>query len=158
MVGITSMHQELTIRRAFVREADAVYAVFLTAKDTISFFPEIDREKYRQWVRELCRQREVWIAEIAGEAVGIMVIKIAEISFLIILPEYQRRGIGRSLVRHAVRLVWLRFGTGTSMRASVTNGPIVVLLESEGFKRQNDNSGTEPGRSFYFRGDDGEPV
>jgi ribosomal protein S18 acetylase RimI-like enzyme len=152
------MHQELTIRRAFVREADEVYAAFLTANDAVPFAPEFDRKKYRQWVRELCRQREVWIAEIAGEAAGIMVIKIAEISFLIILPEFQRRGIGRAMVRHAVRLVRQRFGTGTNMRVSVTNGAIAALLVSEGFKHQNDDSSTEPGYCRYYSRDGGELV
>jgi GNAT superfamily N-acetyltransferase len=84
-----------------------------------SYFRPADLEEVASWFRGLIGDPEgqIWIAEVNGKPVGYVYMVLnnheedpfsparrwIEIDQIVVRPEYQRRGIGRSLVKHVIR-------------------------------------------------------
>jgi ribosomal protein S18 acetylase RimI-like enzyme len=87
-------------------------------------------------------EREVWIAEMRGRIVGMMVVRADFVDQLYVLPEAQRRGIGARLLAQAKRgRARLRLYTFES------NEPARDFYEKHGFKAIafGDGTGNEEG-------------
>ncbi|HXL70005.1 MAG TPA: GNAT family N-acetyltransferase [Rhizomicrobium sp.] len=65
-----------------------------------------------KWVRDECRKKAVWLAEIKGQLAGVMVMDVAEIFYLVTTPGYRRRGVARALIRHAIAMIFKRYRCG----------------------------------------------
>jgi len=131
---MTVVDRALTIRRALVADALNVHATLLTAKDDIPLRCPFDSDIYRQWVRNQCRKRAVWVAEIGGSLAGVVVIDEVKIFYLVTVMAYRRRGVGRALVRQAVEMIQCRRHSGATVEVWKQNLPIIELLVGEGFR------------------------
>jgi hypothetical protein len=49
-------------------------------------------DAHKKWVRDQCRQRNVWLCECAGELAGVMVMAVDEIFYLITAPAHRKSG------------------------------------------------------------------
>src|SRR5665213_1646415 len=146
------MDRAIKIRRALVADADAVHAVLLAAKDEIPLTCNFETDKYRAWVRDQCKKREVWLATIDDKVAGVMVMRVYEIFYLVTAPDFQRAGVGRALVRHAIGSILKRYpGGGVIAKARPENSPIIALLTGEGF-RPHQILTAQPGWPVYFVG------
>ena len=65
------------------------------------YTPEEDRAFFNEVLLPSCN---LWVAEIAGEAVGFMALKPGWIEQLFVRVDQQRRGVGSALVRKAKEL------------------------------------------------------
>jgi hypothetical protein len=54
------------IRRAKVEDADTAHAVLLTGRDDIPLATNFADDVHKKWVRDQCRQRNVWLMELDG--------------------------------------------------------------------------------------------
>ena len=123
----------VTVRRALVGDALSAHTVLLTAKDEIPLAPNFTSADHQKWVRDWCRERQVWLAHVDGSLAGIMVMHVTEVRYLVTLATYRRRGVGRTLIRHAVAMVARRYRCGVKAKTRPENSPIVTLLTAEGF-------------------------
>jgi ribosomal protein S18 acetylase RimI-like enzyme len=132
-LSMTVVDRPLTIRRALVADALNVHATLLAAKDDIPLRCPFDSDKYRQWVRNQCRKKAVWVAEIGGRLAGVVVVDGAKIFYLVTVMAYRRCGVGRALVRYAVDII-KRHHAGVTVRVWEKNLPSIKLLTREGFR------------------------
>lgn len=96
---------------------------------------------------------EVWVAEEADQMLGFVAIEGAEVSWLYVDPAYYRRGIGTSLLRHALgRIEGEAFTTVLE-----GNEPALHLYLRQGFEIVETKSGhlsgapTIPARGHVLR-------
>src|SRR5579863_1393216 len=90
----------LAIRRAGVADAEAVHAIFLAAKREISIDGNINNAKGRDWIRKNCRAGNVVYAHLGETVVGMALVaqlKVNEVSYLAVAPEYRGQKIGLTL-------------------------------------------------------------
>jgi ribosomal protein S18 acetylase RimI-like enzyme len=71
----------------------------------------------------------LWVAEEDDKVIGFVAVEKNYISWLYIHPDYQRRGFGRQLLRHAVA----QAGTNVFVETLGGNHAAQKLYESEGF-------------------------
>jgi GNAT superfamily N-acetyltransferase len=145
------MASSIEIRRALVADALAVHGVLLAAKDEIPL-TNFDTDKYRQWVRDRCRKKEVWIANMGGALAGVMVLAVNEIYYLATLHAFRKRGVGRALVHHAIERVEHRYRGGVKAKVKDGNAVMLAFLKNEGFS-PHPHLIALPGWTVYFVGD-----
>ena len=136
------------IRRAMVNDAPAVHAVLLTGQDDIPLAANFVDDAHKKWVRDQCRQRNVWLCECAGEPAGVMVMAVNEIFYLVTAPAHRKSGIARALVEDAKTRLWKKYHEPARGLAREANRPVVQLLEKLGFKADYDRV-TQPGWVVY---------
>jgi GNAT superfamily N-acetyltransferase len=136
------------IRRATVEDAPAAHAVLLTGRDDIPLAANFADDAHRKWVRDQCRQRNVWLCECAGELAGVMVMAVEEIFYLVTAPAHRKSGVAEALVEDAKARVWKKYREPARGRAREANRPVVQLLEKLGFKADYDRV-TQPGWVVY---------
>jgi ribosomal protein S18 acetylase RimI-like enzyme len=166
-VKLVTMVQPIKIRRALVADAPDVYAVLMAAKKDIPLVA-FDDDKGRGLVRDKCRDRKVWVAEIDGNLAGVALLGLSiwclpyvpEISYLATVNEYRRRDVASTLVRYAVKVIYQRDRNGVIVEVWDRNLPTIELLTKERFKphptRQKPKpQGQDPRPYFvtYFLGD-----
>jgi ribosomal protein S18 acetylase RimI-like enzyme len=101
----------------------------------------------------------LWIAraERGGPAVGFVGTRsrngVLEISGLAVDPAHQRAGLGRALVRAAVRSARRRGFDLVSLHVSTGNTAAIALYTSEGFRKAERLAGFYSGRRFPDEGD-----
>jgi GNAT superfamily N-acetyltransferase len=137
-----------TIRRATIKDASAVHAVLLSGRDDIPLAANFADDAHKQWVRDQCRQHNVWLCEYADALAGVMVMAVDEIFYLVTAPAYRKRGVAQALVEDATARVWKRYREPARGRAREANRPVVQLLEKLGFKADYDRV-TQPGWVVY---------
>jgi ribosomal protein S18 acetylase RimI-like enzyme len=127
------------IRRAHVKDAPAVHALLLAARDDIPFSSNVADQAYQDWVRQQCRKQWVWLDERESNVAGIMVMDFAfgrrEILYLVTESEFRCRGVASGLVDHAISYVQRHHREGVTARAREQNISIVRLLLKKGFYR-----------------------
>jgi ribosomal protein S18 acetylase RimI-like enzyme len=123
----------VTIRRGTVDDAAAAANVWLTSRKGAG--PLIPRsihtdDDVRHWFASIVLvEHEVWLAELDGRIVGVMVLRGEFMDQLYVLPDAQRRGVGLRLVAQAKRArARLRLYTFQ------TNEPARDFYEKHGFK------------------------
>src|SRR5215207_4822191 len=93
------------IRPAEARDADAIAAVHRTSmREALPYLPDLHTaDEDRTWVANVVLpHQEVWVAEAAGQVVGIAALDGDMLSQLYILPGEQGRGIGSALLAKAM--------------------------------------------------------
>lgn len=88
---------------------------------------------------------KVFVAELGGEVQGFAAIAGGELTWLYCAPRMQRRGIGRALIRHAVK------HCRSNLRVEVLEGntPALTLYLSEGFRTLGRNTGRLAGNEAF---------
>ncbi len=133
-----------TLRPAAESDAAAVADVYLRSYDAA--LPTVRRAHSDAEVREFFRYVVVpaggtWLAEAAGEAVGMMVRDGDELSQLYVTPRWQRRGIGDRFMALAKE----RAPEGLWLRTFQVNAPARRFYARHGFTEaeRTDGSGNE---------------
>jgi ribosomal protein S18 acetylase RimI-like enzyme len=105
---------------------------------------DIDVEGFvRNWIgfsRYKCSLTALYNGEPVGVATIFLMpyVKVAHLSMLYIAvsPEYQRRGVGESLLKNILNLAKTKFARIESMHIEVFAGcPLIGLLRKQGFKK-----------------------
>jgi ribosomal protein S18 acetylase RimI-like enzyme len=123
----------VTIRRGTVDDAPAAADVYVTSRrgagGLIPRTPHTD-EDVRAWFASIVLvEHEVWLAELEGRIVGVMVLRGEFMDQLYVGPSAQRRGVGSRLLAQAKRgRARLRLYTFQS------NEPARDFYEKHGFK------------------------
>ena len=136
------------IRRARVRDAEIVHAVLLAAREEIPLAPNFADDAHKNWVRDECRYRRVWIFQRNEQAAGVMVMSVLEIFYLVTSPVHRKCGVAQALVEDAKARVWKRYRATAQGRVRLENLPVVRLLEKLDFVVDHDMV-TSPGWVFY---------
>jgi GNAT superfamily N-acetyltransferase len=126
------------IRRAMVKDAAAVHAVLLTARDDIPLASNFADDAHKTWVRHECRHRRVWIFERDADVAGVMVMAVDEIFYLATAPVHRKAGVAQALVKDAKARVWKKYREPAQGRVRLENLPVVRLLEKLGFVVDHD--------------------
>jgi GNAT superfamily N-acetyltransferase len=95
------------LRPGEARDADAIAAVHLAARrEAMPWLREVhaDEETYAWVAEQVLPRHEVWVAEVAGQVVGVAALDGESLEQLYILPGYQGRGIGSALFAQAKAL------------------------------------------------------
>ena len=128
-----------TPRLARTDEAAPVHRLLWACRDEIPLEESFRDDVTREWLVERCRRRRIWVVRDAGYVAGAAVLHHeagararvgdwAELKYLVVSPDYRRRGIARALLHHVMsRWSFLR------AFANEANGPIRRLLSDEGF-------------------------
>lgn len=140
------------IRYARVRDAAAVHAVLLTAKDDIPLAANFADQAHQNWVRDECKNRRVWIDERAGEVSGVLVMRVAEMFYLVTAPSFRNRVVGDGLIDHAIEMVKHRYSCGVTARVREENRQIVSLLRKKRFYVHPVLVASQPGWVVYALG------
>lgn len=88
---------------------------------------------------------EVVVAEVEGEVCGFVAYAEGELSWLYVEPAKYRQGVGRQLLRHAIRAS----GGNVSTEVLVGNEPALSLYLSEGFQVQRRVDGRLTGNEAF---------
>jgi ribosomal protein S18 acetylase RimI-like enzyme len=92
------------IRRATRDDAAAIGALFVRARDEMTYLPRIpDRDRPLLGGRFL-EQTEIWVAEIGGHVAGFAGVGRSELTHLYVDPPAQNRGVGTALLDHVKSL------------------------------------------------------
>jgi GNAT superfamily N-acetyltransferase len=119
------------LRRAREGEAAVIHALLWSAKDAIPLDEVFQRDPYRQWVADRCKEKVVWIVAEKRKIVGAMVMQGNEIFYLVVAADYRRKGAGRILVKKAKALCKTH---GVTAKAAPGNIAIAKLLTTEDFR------------------------
>jgi ribosomal protein S18 acetylase RimI-like enzyme len=140
--------KEPSIRRGTVEDAESVADVFITSRRAAA--GRIPRsihadDDVRRWFASVVLvevEREVWVAEVDGRIVGILVLRGDSVDQLYVLPQFQRHGVGTRLLAQAKR------GRGRlRLYTFEANEPARDFYEKHGFKAIafGDGTGNEEG-------------
>jgi ribosomal protein S18 acetylase RimI-like enzyme len=108
-----------------------------------------DEEKVPAWIAQsLAGQRPTWVAELDGEAVGMISLEfddpdpevadgrtVAAVTSLAVLARAGRRGIGRTLTVFAEEQARLRGVETLTLNTRPTNAAALALYEGLGYRR-----------------------
>ncbi|MFJ9196030.1 GNAT family N-acetyltransferase [Streptomyces flaveolus] len=124
--------EQVALRRATAADARAAADVWL--RSFAAALPAVVRprtdEEVRDWFRHVVVPRyETWVAESAGEVVGVMVLEESELAQLYLAPDRRGRGIGDRLVTLAKE----RRPAGLSLWTFQVNTPARRFYERHGF-------------------------
>lgn len=90
------------IRRARPDDVSAIGAVFLAARDDMTYLPRVgDEVRSRMGEIVTAGRDEVWVAEVDGRVEGFAAFVGTTLDHLYVRPEAQGRGIGGALFEHA---------------------------------------------------------
>lgn len=136
----------IQIRRADPQDADAIAHVHRTSMRTaMPYLPDLHTpEEDRRWVKTiLLPNQTVWVAEDAGEIVGMAAMHEGWLNQIYILPEYQGMGVGSALLAKAIEAN----PAGLTLWAFQRNDRARAFYERRGFVAVEfgDGSGNEEG-------------
>ena len=128
----------LLIRRAFVRDARAIYAIHLKS------LGGVDREDI-EWFEELLRARsrrvKVLVAELEGEVVGFAIAyknrDRAYIDYLAVDPRYRGLGVGSTLLKSLEELLAVEGVREVSLSVKSGNLPALQFYIRNGYAVRN---------------------
>lgn len=122
---------KLTLRRADSNDARAVGDVWL--RSFTAAMPTVRRAhtdpQIRKWLRESIRSAVMWVAEVEGRVVGVMVLGDGWIDQLYLDPDWRGHGIGARMVALAKR----EQPDGLQLWAFQVNGPARRFYQRHGF-------------------------
>lgn len=104
-----------------MNDSAAVHLVLLGARDAIPLAANFADDAHKAWVRAECRKQRVWIDEREVLIAGVLVMRAAEIFYLVTAPEFRGRGVGTGLVEHAVAYIGRRYSCGVTARVREAN-------------------------------------
>lgn len=127
--------QPIKIRQARLTDGDWLYKTVVAAQDEIPLRrADVESPQFLMRLALLCRDRQMWVAEIGGALAGFFALDGTRIFWLVTAKEYRGRGVGRALVRRAVKVIKRRHGCGAGALAWDKNTVVRKLFESEGFQ------------------------
>jgi ribosomal protein S18 acetylase RimI-like enzyme len=130
-----------------VDDAAVVADVYITSrKHAGALIPRMvhAEDEVRAWFASVVLvEQEVWVAELDGRIVGILVLRVDSLDHLYVRPDSQRQGIGTRLLAYAKRQ---RPG-GLRLYTFEANEPAREFYEKHGFKAIafGDGTGNEEG-------------
>jgi GNAT superfamily N-acetyltransferase len=135
------------VTRPAVRgDADGVAEAWLRSRHAAAGYippPVHSDDEIHDWISSrLLSDCECWIAESAsGEIIGLLALQLDWVEQLYVLPEWQRRGVGQTLLEMAKRLR----PDGLQLWTFVSNEPARRFYTQHGFvcAEQTDGSGNE---------------
>jgi ribosomal protein S18 acetylase RimI-like enzyme len=90
------------IRAARPGDVDGIAELYERSYGTLSFLPTLHTlEETRAWFARVIAEREVWVWEEEGAALGFIVLGDAAVDYLYVEPETTARGIGSALLDQA---------------------------------------------------------
>lgn len=122
----------MEIRRAMPAESDSLAELWLRSRRASRSIPPTIHtdEEVHQWFEEVVLPNcEVWIATDNGEAIGLMVLDEESVDQLYVDPTETGRGIGGTLLEHAMRL----HPTGLTLWTFQSNLDARRFYEAHGF-------------------------
>jgi GNAT superfamily N-acetyltransferase len=129
---------------AIVRAHDAARLQELATVGVEAFLSLTETAK-----REGLFDEHVWVAELDGAVVGFVGYAHAEITWLYVHPDAQKRGVGRALLRHALAHAD-DFGAEGLVTVTVLDGnPARRLYASEGFRLVETRTGGLAGNEAF---------
>ena len=140
------------IRRARVKDAPSVHAVMLTARDDIPLADNFAEDVHKKKVRDLCRDKRVWIDERSNELAGVMVMSVIEVEYLVTAESYRHQGVASGLIDCAIVTVRRLYKCGIEARTRDENRPTVRLLLKKGFRVHPFKSSPAKGWTIYVLG------
>lgn len=130
----------MLIRRATVKDAEAVHALLWAAKDEIPLRDHFNNDNYRAWVRDQCRDRNVWVMEHEGQLAGALIIWVDQIRYLVTDAAHRRARVAHALIEHAKKYARKKYRSGVWAQVRPDNQPVVRLLEKMNFVRDFDRA------------------
>ncbi len=111
-----AMPEEISIREYCPQDFDAVTILWRIARE--KSVPEFQRTKGHFFYEDqdyfcdrILKENKTWVVELEGRPVAFMAIRSDFIDHLYVHPDYQNRGIGKALLRHARQIspdhLWL---------------------------------------------------
>ncbi|MBP6964989.1 MAG: GNAT family N-acetyltransferase [Armatimonadetes bacterium] len=100
----------MTIRPAVTDDAESLRAIFASSIQELSkdHYDSVQIESWSEGfsveqVRDMIGRGSTYVAESEGQAIGFVEINLVdrEVSMVYVSPEYARRGVAKSLMRHA---------------------------------------------------------
>lgn len=131
------------VRRARVDEAHHIGSVWLGARRAA--FPAIplpvhNDDDIRRWFRdEVLPTHEVWVADLQGTVVGMLVVDTGSVAQLYVDPSYQRCGVGGMLLERAK----LRSPEGLNLWTFESNVESHRFYERHGFVLVESTDGSD---------------
>jgi ribosomal protein S18 acetylase RimI-like enzyme len=149
-----SVVQELKVRKAEFRDADAIAGVHERARrEAMPWLPVVHTAlQTRGFVRELLKKEDVYVAVDAGKVVGYGAWRGGRLNHLYVHPSAQRRGVGTLLLSHARRAMpagfkfWV-FQRNAIARAFYEKHGCVAQRETDG----RSNAEREPDVEYAWR-------
>src|SRR3954453_8368381 len=90
----------MRLRSAAPEDADAVAAVFLTARAGMTYLPDLHTDaETRAFFAEVVGRGGVTVAEDEHGVIGFMAVAHGWLDHLYVAPSHQRRGVGSALLR-----------------------------------------------------------
>jgi GNAT superfamily N-acetyltransferase len=132
------------LRQARPEDAPAIAALHLAARrQAMPFLPELHGDaEVHAWISDtLLPNAEVWVAEVAGRAVGYLALVGDSLDHLYVGPPHQGRGVGSLLLAKAKALR----PAGLRLFAFQRNHRARAFYEARGFApvRLSDGTGNE---------------
>jgi hypothetical protein len=127
----------MKVRRANQNEAIAVHGVLCSAKREIPLVDNFDGQQYRDWVKQQCVNKVVWVTEGVNEPSGVMIMKGHEVAYLAVSGQYRRQGCARALIKLAKSLK----PKGLQIKINSLNEEMKALLSAENFLFVKDSDG-----------------
>jgi ribosomal protein S18 acetylase RimI-like enzyme len=136
----------LVLRPGTAADADEITDVFLRSRRHAgALMPRMTHSagETRMWLATIVlAEQEVWVGDLAGRIVAMLVLRDESLDHLYVRPEHQRRGIGARLLGQAKR-------RRHHLRLSVfeSNAPARAFYEKHGFRAvaYGDGTGNEEG-------------
>lgn len=94
----------MRVRRATADDAEQVAEVFIRSLESLEFLPRLHTDaEHREFVRLLLGRDEVWVAEDAGEILGMAALSGGVLGQLYVDPVHQGCGAGSALLDRVKR-------------------------------------------------------
>jgi len=128
------------IRAAEAGDAEAITRVFLDAKATLTFLPNLhtDEETFDFIANIVLRDQDVLVAEADGEIVGFIAMHVDMVEHLYVSPDRFRQGIGGGLLERAKE----RMASGFRLWVFQENIPARRFYERHGLRLVEETDGS----------------
>lgn len=134
------------------RYEDRDFAEYASTLEKTTSWGKDARDELRAMLAKVNKE-QIWVAEVDGRAVGFMILTSnddgsLEVDWLDVRPDFQRRGIGTSLIKKAIEVGEARKVSQLSVHTAITNGKMIAFSVKNGFRI------AEQLKDFYGKGRD----
>jgi GNAT superfamily N-acetyltransferase len=135
----------MELRRAGVEDAQTITDIYLASRDAAPMPPGIHPpDDVRDYTRSVLPDRNVWLAIVDDQPVGVLLLQGDQLNWLFVRPEAQGTGVGTALLEQAKR----ECPTGLALWVFEMNTPAQQFYARHGFvevrRTDGDNEEGEP--------------